>query len=64
MSKERIKVINKIDVQYRDLEDFDDQFKVMVYVLNCLTDKQLKKTNQLIKYVKKERKNAKINIIN
>tara|TARA_R100001460_G_scaffold7505_1_gene19007 strand:+ start:365 stop:544 length:180 start_codon:yes stop_codon:yes gene_type:complete len=58
ITKERIKVINKIDVQYRDLEDFDDQFQVMVYVLNCLSDKQLKETKQLIKYVKKERKNA------
>ena len=28
IDKDRIKIINNIDVDYRDLEDFDNQFQV------------------------------------
>jgi len=46
-NKKRI-MINKLDVAYRDIPDFDDQFKVMSFVLNCLSDQQLQETKKLI----------------
>jgi|TARA_R100000234_G_scaffold90624_1_gene58865 hypothetical protein len=56
IDKDRMKIINNIDVNYRDLEDFDNQFQVMKFVLNCLSDKQLETTKQLIKVIKKGEK--------
>ena len=48
IEKERLVKINKIDVAYRDLLDFDNQFEIISYVLNCLSDKQLDTTKKLI----------------
>tara|TARA_R100001015_G_C4511921_1_gene83341 strand:- start:325 stop:498 length:174 start_codon:yes stop_codon:yes gene_type:complete len=56
IDKDRMKIINNIDVNYRDIEDFDNQFQVMKFVLNCLSDKQLETTKQLIKVIKKGEK--------
>ena len=56
IDKNRMKIINNIDVNYRDIEDFDNQFQVMKFVLNCLSDKQLETTKQLIKVIKKGEK--------
>ena len=42
MTKERKILINKIDVEYRDIANFDNQFEVMSYILNCLSDEQFK----------------------
>ena len=56
IDKNRMKIINNIDVDYRDIEDFDNQFQVMKFVLNCLSDKQLETTKQLIKVIKKGEK--------
>ena len=62
IDKNRMKIINNIDVDYRDIEDFDNQFQVMKFVLNCLSDKQLETTKQLIKVIKKgERQNGVFN---
>ena len=41
--------INKIDVAFRELEDFDNQYEIMKFILNCLSDKQIKDTKKLIK---------------
>ena len=48
IEKNRLVKINKIDVAYRDLLDFDNQFEIISYVLNCLSDKQLDTTKKLI----------------
>ena len=56
IDKNRMKIINNIDVDYRDIEDFDNQFQVMKFVLNCLSDKQLETTKQLIKVIKRGEK--------
>ena len=56
IDKNRMKIINNIDVDYRNIEDFDNQFQVMKFVLNCLSDKQLETTKQLIKVIKKGEK--------
>ena len=62
IDKNRMKIINNIDVDYRDIENFDNQFQVMKFVLNCLSDKQLETTKQLIKVIKKgERQNGVFN---
>lgn len=49
ISKARFKQINHIDVAYRDIGDFDSQFEVMKYILDFLTDKQLKEVEDLIR---------------
>ena len=53
---ERMKEINQIDVNYRELEDNDNQFEVIKYVLNCLSDEQLRQTKKLIKVWKRHEK--------
>ena len=55
--KKRIIDINKIDVAYRELEDFDNQYEIMKFILSCLSDKQIKDTKKLVKVWKQyERK--------
>ena len=59
MTRERKILINKIDVEYRDIANFDNQFEVMTYILNCLSDEQLNTAKKLIKVWKQqERKTA------
>ena len=53
IKKERLHQINKIDVNYRDISDCDNQFEIMKYILNCLSDKQLETTKKLIQVYKK-----------
>ncbi len=48
---------NKLDVAYRDIQDIDNQWKVMTYILDCLSDKQLKIAQKLINQVLKDEKN-------
>ena len=48
IEKNRLIKINQIDVAYRDVENFDNQFEIIKYVLNCLSDKQLDTTKKLI----------------
>ena len=51
------KYYNKIDVAYRDLTDFDNQWFVMCDILSCLTDKQLEDIKQNIyKMIQAEKK--------
>ena len=54
MTKERKILINKIDVEYRDIANFDNQFEVMSYILNCLSDEQLNTAKKLIKVWKQQ----------
>ena len=58
IEKNRLVKINQIDVAYRDLLDFDNQFEIISYVLNCLSDKQLDTTKKLIQ-VYQDRENGK-----
>ena len=58
IEKNRLVKINHIDVAYRDLLDFDNQFEIMKYVLNCLSDKQLQTTRQLIRVYERKEKNG------
>jgi len=46
-------MINKIDVDYRDIQNIDNQYHVMSTILNCFNDKQLKAILKLTKKVKK-----------
>jgi len=34
-------IINSIDVKYREIENFENQFDVMSFILGHLSDKQL-----------------------
>ena len=54
MTRERKILINKIDVEYRDITNFDNQFEVMSYILNCLSDEQLNTAKKLIKVWKQQ----------
>ena len=56
MTRERKILINKIDVEYRDIANFDNQFEVMSYILNCLSDEQLNTAKKLIKFWKQQEK--------
>ena len=47
--QKRIIDINKIDVAYRELEDNDNQYEIMKYILSCLSDQQIKETKKLVK---------------
>jgi len=58
IEKNRLVKINQIDVAYRDLLDFDNQFEIISYVLNCLSDTQLNTTKKLIQ-VYQDRENGK-----
>jgi hypothetical protein len=55
-SYKRIIDINKIDVSFRDLQDNDNQFEIMKFILNCLSDEQIKDTKKLIKVWKQYEK--------
>ena len=55
--QKRIIDINKIDVTYRELEDSDNQYEIMKFILSCLSDQQIKDTKKLVKVWKQyERK--------
>jgi hypothetical protein len=54
MTRERKILISKIDVEYRDIANFDNQFEVMSYILNCLSDEQLNTAKKLIKVWKQQ----------
>jgi len=41
MNKTNI-LINKLDVKYREIENFDNQFDVFNFICGQLTDKQIK----------------------
>ena len=59
IDKKTLIKINAIDVNYRDIEDFDLQFDVMKYILSCLSDKQLDAVKKLIEVTKVFEKNKK-----
>ena len=46
-------MINQIDVEYRDIQDIDNQYHIMSTILNCFNDEQLKAILKLTKKVKK-----------
>lgn len=48
---------NNLDVSYRNLQNIDNQWPVMLYVLDCLSDKQLKIAQKLINKGLKDEKN-------
>ena len=56
IEKNKLIKINHIDVAYREIEDCDNQFEIIKYVLNCLSDKQLDTTKKLIAVYKKSEK--------
>lgn len=60
IDKKTLIKINAIDVNYRDIEDFDLQFDVMKYILSCLSDKQLDAAKKLIEVTKVFEKNKKM----
>jgi hypothetical protein len=57
IKKDNFVIKNNLDVSYRDLTDVDSQWKVMSYILDCLTDKQLKVAQKLINEQKKKERN-------
>ena len=59
IEKNRLIKINQIDVAYRDVANFDNQFEIIKYVLNCLSDKQIDTKKKMIQvYQGKEKENA------
>jgi len=48
---------NKLDVAFREIQDIDNQWVAMSYILDCLNDKQLKIAQKLINDLKKKEKN-------
>tara|TARA_R100001443_G_scaffold83573_1_gene90361 strand:+ start:520 stop:693 length:174 start_codon:yes stop_codon:yes gene_type:complete len=46
-------MINKIDVEYRDIQNIDNQYHVMKAILNSFNDKHLKAILKFTKEVKK-----------
>jgi hypothetical protein len=46
-----------LDVSYRNLQNIDNQWPVMLYILDCLSDKQLKIAQKLINKGLKDEKN-------
>ena len=46
-------MINKIDVEYRDIQNIDNQYQVMKTILNCFSDKHLKAILKFTKEIKK-----------
>ena len=50
-------VKNKLDVSYREIQDIDNQWIAMSYILDCLSDKQLKIAQKLINDLKKKERN-------
>jgi hypothetical protein len=46
-------MINKIDVEYRDIQNIDNQYHIISTILNCFNDEQLKAILKLTKKVKK-----------
>lgn len=48
---------NKFDISYREIQDIDNQFSVMSYILDCLNDKQLKIAQKLVNEIKRKEKN-------
>ena len=49
-------MINQIDVDYRDIQNIDNQYYVMSTILNCFNDEELKAILKLTKKVKKQDK--------
>ena len=57
IKKDNFVVKNKLDVSYRDIQNIDNQWPVMSYILDCLSDKQLKIAQKLINKGLKDEKN-------
>ena len=57
IKKDNFSVKNKIDVSYRDIQNVDNQWLAMSYILDCLTDNQLKIAQKLINEIKKKERN-------
>jgi len=47
---------NKIDVSYRDIQNNDNQYEIMKFILSCLSETQLEKTEKLIQVIKQSEK--------
>jgi len=47
---------NKFDVSFREIQDIDNQFCVMSYILDCLNDKQFKIAQKLVNEIKRKEK--------
>ena len=55
--EKRVKEMNIIDNLLRKIQDVDNNYQVMIRVLECLSDKQLHQIKKIIKlYIKAERK--------
>ena len=50
-------LINKLDVKYREIENFDNQFDVFNFMCGFMTDKQLK---DCLRYAKSKQKQDKL----
>ena len=47
---------NKIDVSYREIQNNDNQYEIMKFILSCLSEAQLEKTEKLIQVIKQSEK--------
>ena len=57
IKKDNFVAKNNLDVSYRNLQNIDNQWPVMLYILDCLSDKQLKIAQKLINKGLKDEKN-------
>jgi hypothetical protein len=56
IKKDNLFIKNNIDVSYRNIQNVDNQWQAMSYILDCLTDNQLKTAQKLINKVLKQEK--------
>jgi hypothetical protein len=56
ITQEQKITFNKIDVAYRNIENNDNQYEVMRFILSCLSNAQLETTKKLIKAIKQMEK--------
>jgi len=56
ITQEQKITFNKIDVAYRNIENNDNQYEVMRFILSCLSNSQLETTKKLIKVIKQTEK--------
>ena len=56
IKKDNLFLKNNIDVSYRNIQNVDNQWSAMSYILDCLTDNQLKTAQKLINKVLKQEK--------
>ena len=56
LTQEQKITFNKLDVAYREIENMDNQYEVMRYILSCLSSSQLETTKKLIQVIRQSEK--------